>query len=340
MPLIRTLIPIAFTFTSSVACTTIQVAGAFRNPNFKDDKAPAPTVTTEVIPCLSSAAPSGAGSLATSRLKGMMYSHVHKTPVALPAPAWTIVCGQLATSKKFYKDLVFGTDWKTDEELHNLVKEIAEANKAKSVLIPVVRSRTNCTEDQAHVRDSTGATVATIDYGTQTCKEAPYADLGVFLIDPEGGILYKSTTQIIMPISVRDETDVAKLLKDVPATFVDAAVAESPATAFAAPPAAMSPAAPTGPVAAVYAPPAAKANPEQQKQADKQIDTMISELAGVPDDCKRYARLVCKRYQGPPDNRVQVCKAQVDSVRQIARSPQGKAACTNMLNQYSGAGLE
>jgi hypothetical protein len=266
----------------------------------------------------------------------MMHAHVNKTAAPVPEEAWSIVCSQLATSKKFYKDLVFGTDWKTDEELSGLVKQIAEANKAKSVLIPVVRSRTSCVEDTATVRDRTGATVATVDYGTQTCKEAPYADMGAFLLDPAGGILYKSTTQIALPIGPTDEKFVAKLLKDIPATFVDAAVAEPPAVASpsAAPPA-------TGPVSAVYAPSPAKASAEEQKQADKQIDAMISDLgATVPDDCKKYARLVCRRYQGPPNNRIQVCKAQVDSVRQVARSAQGKAACTNMLNQYSAAGLE
>jgi len=341
MQITRTLMSLAVA-ASSVACTTIQYTGAFRNPEFKEAQAPSPTVTTEVIPCLSTAHPSGSGALATSRLRGMLQSQVAKTPAALSAPALTIVCGQLATSEKFYKDLVFGTNWKTDEELHNLVKEIADSNKAKSVLIPVVRSKTFCQEDQATVRDSTGATVATVDYGTQTCKESSTADLGVFLIDPQGGILYKSTTRIALPLTPRDETDVAKLLKDVPATFADASIKEGAADPFATASPAALPAATSAaraPAVAVYTPPA-KPTAEQEKQADKQMDAMITGLGAAPDDCKRYARMVCHHYQGPPEYRVQACKAQVDGIKKLAASPQGKGVCTNMLKQYEAAGLE
>src|SRR5262249_29510701 len=155
----------------------------------------------------------------------------------------------------------------------------------------------------------------------------------------QGGILYKSTTRIALPLTPRDETDVAKLFKDVPATYADASIKEGEADPFAtASPAGVQAAAPAAGAAAggaEYAP--RQPTAEQEKQADKQMDAMITGLGAVPDECKRYARLVCRHYQGPPEYRVQACKAQVDGVRKLAGSPQGKGVCTNMLKQYEAA---
>jgi hypothetical protein len=312
-------------FVPAMIGCSMNYSYAHRNPVFTQPVAPEPTVATETVSCLSTGIPSGSGATTSAEFETMLRSTLRSERVPLRPTDAPVVCSALSKSEMFSNNAaIVKIDWTMGPAMVAVVGDVASTNNAKSVLIPVMRSLTSCTQDQIKVTDSAGAPVRTIDMGTETCRESRRTDVGIFILSNEGVLLYKSIGLLGKDMSQPSDQIIAAVLKDIPAKLMESAGRASPATGPA--PAASAGPAPSGP----------STDSTKPGTEDKEIDDLLAGLKKAPKACRTYAEKACHNPQVQPQIRVQYCKSQVDAVRQVAASAQGAEACKSMLSSMGG----
>jgi hypothetical protein len=312
-------------FVPAMIGCSMNYSYAHRNPVFTQPVAPEPTVATETVSCLSTGIPSGSGATTSAEFETMFRSTLHSERVPLRPTDAPVVCSALSKSEMFSNNAaIVKIDWTLGPAMVAVVRDVTSTHNAKSVLVPVMRSLTSCTQDQIKVTDSAGAPVRTIDMGTETCRESRRTDVGIFILSDQGVLLYKSIGLLGKDMSQPSDQIIAAVLKDIPAKLMASAGQAPPSTA-AAP--------------ATLAAPAASAPSSDRTDSgsdDKEIAALLAGLKKTPKDCRTYAEKACHNPQVQPQIRVQYCKSQVDAVRQVAASARGAEACKSMLSSMGG----
>jgi len=307
-----------------IGCASLLAgAGPQRSPEFATGNAPEPAIATTVLSCVAKALPYGAGNTYTAQFNALSRSALPAEPVALSPSATAALCGTIAASDRFhaYRE-------PPQASAMAVIREIAQATGAKSVVIPAMRLYARCERDQRQVRDSSGRIIATIDEGSETCSMDRFKDIGLYIYAADGSRLYSHTKRVGMASSTDPEPMMNEVLANVPAK-----VSAPAGAAFAvAPAAAGTMAAPAGYPAtpAAYQPPAA---PQGVGPTDPKVDATVAEVDGkAPADCKKFVKKVCHSPSLMDMNRLQMCSAYVQTVNQLVRQQGAKAAdaCRSM----------
>ena len=310
--------------SAASGCAALMGEGAYRSPQFAAGNAPEPTVVTTPLGCIASKLPPGSGRSFAASVAAIARSQIPAAPVPLSPNAETVMCKTFASGDNFPGHF----DWNSPPSLAAVIREIAEAHGAKSIAIPAFRVYARCEQDKKTVRDSTGATVATIESNTVTCTEDRIKHVGLFIFAADGNMLYKSTKSPGIR-STRDDSEelIPQAFANIPATFTAASAAtESPSgqTSMATSPSAM----PAGP-----APAAASASQGTGLDDDK-IDGAVADLDGkAPADCKKFIKAVCRSPKIPDASRLQMCTTYVTTVNEVVRKQksQASAACNSLI---------
>jgi hypothetical protein len=304
------LIGAAIAALGGLGCNT---QGQARNPTFTAAAAPDPAVVVAPIACRSEYA-SKAGDGMQSQFNLLLKSQLNVKPVELDKEQETAVCAAMGG----YGDGV--KDWKARATLMAVVQGVAKNEHAQSVLVPVAKYATQCQKDQSVIKDADGRTVASVDRGTETCKEGG-ASLHALLFSADGSLLWKSWAGVrggavapgIVGIAqasggVPDvEKSVTALLDHVPAKFVDAGGA------------------PAAPAAEASAKPAKEGAPADD------IDAIVSsKLGDAPAECKQLARAMCDRIASVPSHAA-LCANYATSYHAMASTPNGASLCRAQL---------
>jgi hypothetical protein len=298
-------------------------AGPQRSPQFAAGNAPEPAVATTVLSCVAKALPYGAGDTYTAQFNALARSAMPAPPVPLSPSATSALCGTIAASDRFhaYRE-------PPQASAMAVIREIAQATGAKSIVIPALRLYARCEQNTRTVRDSSGATVATINDGTETCRMDRFKDIGLYIFAADGSRLYSHTKRVGMGSDTDPEPMMNEVLANIPASVSGPSgggVAAAPATT------------PTMAAPAVYAPtPAAypaPAAPQGVGPTDPKVDAAIAEVdSKAPADCKKFVKKTCHSASMPDMNRLQMCSAYVQTVNQLVQKVGAKAAesCRSM----------
>jgi hypothetical protein len=261
-------------------CAALMPGGAHRSEQFAAGNAPAPTIATTVLSCVAKTLPPGSGEELTARFDALARAAMPATPVPLSPAAHAALCNTVAASAGFHA-------WREttpEPSAQAVIRELAQATGAKSIAIPIMRLYARCEQDTKTVRDSTGATIATIQENTQTCRMDRFKDVGLFLFAADGTILYRSTKQVGNSSRTDPEPEMNEVLANIPATFSASAGAVAATAPAASPMVAPAP-------APAYTPPAA---PQGVAANDPKVDDAIGELNGkTPADCKTFVKAIC-----------------------------------------------
>ena len=291
-------------------CAALMPGGAHRSEQFASGNAPEPTVATTALTCVAKTLPPGSGDELSARFDALARAAMPAAPVPLSPAAHAALCNTVAASAGFHA-------WREttpEPSAQAVIREIAQATGAKSVAIPIMRLYARCEQDTKTVRDSTGATIATIQENTQTCQMDRFKDVGLFLFAADGTILYRSTKQVGQSSRTDPEPEMNQVLANIPATF------SAPAAGARA--AGPSPAA--APAAVAYAPPAA---PQGVGANDPKVDDAIGALnSKTPADCKKFVKAICHSTSIPDPSRLQMCTGYVTTVNQLVQQQGAKAA--------------
>src|SRR5262245_396424 len=298
-------------------------AGPQRSPEFATGNSPEPAIATTVLSCVAKALPYGAGNTYTAQFDALARAALPAPPVPLSPAATSALCGTIAASDRFhaYRE-------PPQASAMAVIREIAQATGAKSIVIPAMRLYARCERDTRTVRDSTGRTIATIDEGSETCSMDRFKDIGLYIFAADGSRLYSHTKRVGMASSTDPEPMMNEVLANVPAK-----VSAPTGSGFAAAPAAApTMAAPAGYPAtqAAYQPPPA---PKGVGPTDPKVDEAVAELdAKAPADCKKFVKKTCHSANMPDMNRLQMCSAYVQTVNQLVQKVGAKAAdsCRSM----------
>jgi hypothetical protein len=298
---------------ASLACSILQGGGPARNPEFAAGQAPEPTVVTGVVSCVPRSLPPGSGETATARFDAVLRGQIQAEPVPVSPSMREIICTTLATAQKFHSH----SDWSPSPSLAGTLRAFAKQTGAKSVAVPVMRVYGRCEKNTATVRNSAGASVGSVDLGTETCSEDKAKDLGLFLVRDDGTVLYKSTRAVGM---LRDDLEegMVGVLQAVPASFgAPAAAPETPDKARD--------------TAAAEKPSPEAAPPEPRDT--KEVDSLLAGVdANTPAECKAFLEAACRNPALPEGARSRACTGYVTTVRQLverSRSQAG-AACSGL----------
>jgi hypothetical protein len=299
------------------ACASLIAGpGPQRSEQFASGNAPQPTIATTVLSCVAKALPYGAGDTYTAQFNALARAAMPATPVPLSPSATSALCGTIAASDRFhaYRE-------PPQASAMAVIREIAQATGAKSIVIPAMRLYARCEQDTRTVRDSSGRTVATIQDNTQTCGMDRFKDIGLYIFSADGTRLYSHTKRVGMASSTDPEPMMNEVLAQIPAT-VSAPEGLAAAAAPAATPTMAAPAA--YPAPAAYAPPAA---PQGVGPTDPKVDSAIAEVDGkAPAPCKKFVKTMCRSTGFPDTSRLQMCSAYVQTVNQLVRQQGAKAA--------------
>jgi hypothetical protein len=300
----------------------LEGAGPQRSPQFASGNAPEPTVATTVLSCVAKALPYGAGDTYTSQFNALARGAMPAGQVPLSPSTTAALCGTIAASDRFhaYRE-------PPQASAMAVIREIAQATGAKAIVIPAMRLYARCERNTRQVRDASGAPIATIDEGTETCSMDRFKDVGLYIFAADGTRLYSHTKRVGMASSTDPEPLMNAVLANIPAT-----VSAPTGSAFAAAPAAApGMAAPAGyPAPAAYAPPPA---PKGVGPDDPKVAEAIAEVDGkAPADCKKFVKRVCHSASMPDLQRLQMCTAYVQTVNQLVKQQGAKAAdaCKSM----------
>lgn len=312
---------------TAAGCAALMPGGAHRSPAFQTGNAPEPTVSTTVLSCVSSALRPGAGDNLTAQFNALSRASMAAAPVPLPRSAESVLCNTIAASDAFHA-------WRETTPAPSAVatiRELAQATGAKAIAIPVMRLYARCEQDTKTVRDASGAPIATIQEGTQTCRMDRTKDVGLFLFAEDGMILYRATRRVGMTSREDPEPDMNEVLANIPATFTATATSARAGAGSAAPAANMAPAG-SGFVPA--AAPAAPAAPQGAGPTDPKIDSAIHDVnPKAPDDCKKFVKAICRSASIPDTSRLQMCAGYVTTVNQLVQQQKAQSAeaCKGLL---------
>jgi hypothetical protein len=295
--------------------------GPHRNEQFASGNAPEPTVATTVLACITKALPYGTGDSVTARFDALSRSTMPAEQLPLSPAAHDVLCSTIAASDAFHA----WREWNPPPSATAIVRELARASGAKSIVMPALRLYARCEQDTKTVRDANGVPIATIQENTQTCRLDRVADFGVFLFAADGTILYRSTKRAGVMSDADTEPAMNEVLASVPATF------SAPAAPIAAAPVAAAPVAPRAAATpAAYTPP-----PAQQGvgPTDPKIDGALGELnPKAPGDCKKWVKSICRNPGAPDVSRLQMCMGYVRTVNQLVAQQGAKSteSCKQM----------
>ena len=302
-------------------CAGLMGGGPHRSDQFAAGNAPEPTAATAVLSCVTKALPYGSGDALTARFDALARSAMPAAPVPLSPGATSVLCSTVAASDSFQA----WREWNPPASATAVIRELAQATGAKSIAMPAMRLYARCEQDTKTVRDATGATIATIQENTQTCRLDRIKDIGLFLFSADGTILYRSTKRAGMGSSEDPEPEMNEVLANIPATF--SAPAGGAGTMAPADGRAAAPSAAPGRVGAPPAAYAAPAAPQGVAPTDPQIGDAIGELnAKAPADCKKFVKTVCRNPSVPDASRLQMCIGYVTTVNQLVQRQGAKAA--------------
>ena len=300
-------------------------AGPQRSPQFPSGNAPEPTVATTVLSCVAKALPRGAGDTYTAQFNALARGAMPAGQVPLSPSATAALCGTIAASDRFhaYRE-------PPQASAMAVIREIAQATGAKSIVIPAMRLYARCEQDTKTVRDSSGRTVATIQEGTETCSMDRFKDVGLYIFAADGSRLYSHTKQVGMASSTDPEPMMNEVLANIPAK-VSAPAGSDFAAAPAATPIMVAPGAHPVAAPAAYTPPPA---PQGVGPNDPKLDEAIAKVdAKAPADCKKFVKKACRGPGLPDTHRLQMCTAYVQTVNQLVGQAGAQAAdsCKSMM---------
>jgi hypothetical protein len=178
---------------------------SFRNASFREQSAPEPTVATVVVRCL--ATEHASTVVVAEELTQAIGKRGEMAPLTNDERIAT--CTELGTDAALSR---VAADWEVGRGVAGpLATKIAARYEAKSVLIPVVRSRNECVVER-------GAATTTV------CREQE-VEVGLFLFLADGTQIWKGTFAASPPRGSVVERSAArepctKLLADVPAQLV------------------------------------------------------------------------------------------------------------------------
>jgi hypothetical protein len=302
--------------------------GTHRSDQFASGNAPEPTIATTVLSCVAKALPYGSGDAYTAQFNALARTAMPAAPVPLSPSATSVLCSTIAASDSFHA----WAETTPAPSAAAVIRELAQATGAKAIAMPAMRLYARCEQDTRTVRDATGATVATIQENTQTCRMDRWKDVGLFLFSADGAVWYRSTKRAGISSNPDPEPQMNEVLAGIPATFSAPAGGAAAMAAAASPPMA-APAATAAPAAATPTP-AGFAAPQGVGPQDPKIDSAIGEVAAqAPSDCKKYVKTVCRGVSLPDTSRLTMCSAYVRSINQVVQQQGAKAAdaCKAML---------
>lgn len=308
--------------TTLTGCAGLMGGGPHRSDQFPTGNAPEPTVATAVLSCVTKALPYGSGDALTARFDALARAAMPAAPVPLSPAATGALCSTVAASDNFHA-------WRETTPAPSaaaVIRELAQATGAKSIVMPALRLYARCERDEKTVRDANGVPIATIEENSQTCRMDRIKDVGLFLFSSDGTVLYRSTKRAGMGSSEDPEPEMNEVLTNIPATVsppAGGAGAMAPAVGAAL----VTPRAP----AAAYAAPAA---PPSVGPTDPQIDAAVGELdASAPAPCKKFVKKMCRNPSVPDASRLPMCSGYVSTVNQLVQRQGAKAtdACKGML---------
>ena len=321
--------------TTASGCAALAIGGPHRSEQFPSGNAPEPTVATTVLSCVAKALPYGAGDAYTAQFSALARAAMPAAPLPLSPAASDVLCHTVAASNAFHA-------WRETTPPASavaVIRELAQATGAKAIAVPAMRLYARCEQDTKTVRDRTGATIATIQENTQTCRMDRFKDVGLFLFASDGTIMYRSTKQVGMSSATDPEPMMNEVLANIPATFsaptgAAAGFAPAPGPMIGAPGAPGAPAAAGAPLAATPAAYPAFAAPQGVGPKDPKIDSALVQVAPkAPADCKKYVQVVCRAAAVPDTSRLQMCTGYVTMINQLVQTQPVKSAdaCKSML---------
>jgi hypothetical protein len=178
------------------------------------------------------------------------------------------------------------------------------------------------------VHDSTGATIATINDGTETCRMDRFKDIGLYIFAADGSRLFSHTKRVGMGSDTDPEPMMNEVLANVPVT-VSASAGGAVATEPAATPTPTACPTMTAPAARSVTPAAypAPAAAQGVGPTDPKIDAAIAEVNGkAPAECKKFLKKACHNPGLPDTHRLQMCTAYVQTVNQLVGQMGAKSA--------------
>lgn len=143
-------------------------------------------------------------------------AHVSSNRLPIDDGSAATVCDGLASDRALYTDAVFGTEWQVSQTVSALVKELAATARADHVWVPLVRTQPACATGGAP-RDSYSTGTALLDFEATPGCEARESDLGLFLFDADGALVWKSSAVAGRSELATTEAATRMLLADLPA---------------------------------------------------------------------------------------------------------------------------
>lgn len=194
-------------------CATVQAPGTFTHPSRPPPVVSGRTVAFEAVQCDAPGVAEGALPEMVESLNRSVDAEVASRRVELPAGNRGRVCSALGTDRALFEDAVLGTEWKVSESMTQLIQQTAVATRSDHVWVPLVRGRT-C-ENPVAARDSYSRPEDSLDFDATRC-EAREADLGLFLFNADGQLLWKSSAITGQSELATRETATRLLLANLP----------------------------------------------------------------------------------------------------------------------------
>lgn len=179
-------------FVALCGCATVQAPGTFTNPS-RPPPIVGRSVAIEAVQCDAPGVAEGELPETVASLNESVDAQVASRRVELPTGNRKNVCANLATDRALYEDAVMGTDWKVSDALSGLIQRLATETRSDHVWLPVVRGRPCASGPGPEMaRDTYSQPANSLDFDSGGCQ-AREADLGLFLFDATGQLLWKAS---------------------------------------------------------------------------------------------------------------------------------------------------
>jgi hypothetical protein len=202
---------LAAAFVSLLACTTVQTAGAYRNPQHETPSGTA--VTVGAIACSDDGAPTDIADAQRTQLDDRLHASLPFERVD-GVVSWADACRALARDRALYQDLVFGSDWSVPAALKASIQQLARSKQAASVYVPLLRAQPRCERSDGPVRDTRITRENAAAFPELDCADIS-TDIAVFQFDAEGRLVWKSSGTTGEAVAQNLDAVVGRVIADV-----------------------------------------------------------------------------------------------------------------------------